>query len=72
MLVISSERMAMRSGLLEGARDELIPQPLEAAPDAAVDQAVADAHDQAAEQARVDRRRRSVDAAAGHLLESRR
>ena len=54
MLVISSERMAMVRSLLEGARDELVPQPLEATPDAPVDQAVADAHDEAAQQAGID------------------
>ena len=41
-------------GLLESARGELVPQPLEAAPDAPVDEAVADAHDQPAQQGRVD------------------
>ena len=56
--------------LLEGARDELIPQPLEAAPDAPVDQAVADAHDEAAEQAGIDLGV-ELDAAAGDLFEAR-
>src|SRR6478609_1402394 len=54
MLVISSERMAMGQGLLQGARGELVPQPLEAAPDAPVDQSVADAHHEPADQALVD------------------
>jgi hypothetical protein len=40
--------------LLEGARDELIPQPLEATSDAPVHQAIADTHDQAAQQAGID------------------
>ena len=68
MLVISSERMAMLvSVLLEGARDELVPQSLEATPDASVDQAVADAHDEAAEQAGIDLDL-ELDATAGELL----
>src|SRR3954454_42533 len=54
MLVISSDRMAMVGRLLEGARDELVPQPLEATPDAPIDQAVADADDETAQQAGVD------------------
>src|SRR6185295_16705444 len=69
MLVISSERMAMGQGLLQGARGELVPQPLEAAPDAPVDQSVADADDQPAEQALVDVGLEG-DAAARHLLEA--
>src|SRR6188768_3092651 len=68
MLVISSERMAMGADLLEGARDELIPQSLEATSDAPVDQAIADAHDEAAEQRLVDLRGEG-DAAAGGLFE---
>src|SRR6188508_1462637 len=68
MLVISSERMAMGADLLEGARDELIPQPLEATPDAPVDQAVADPDDEATEQARIDLDVQ-FDAAAGGLLQ---
>src|SRR5258706_3756141 len=53
MLVISSERMAIGC-LLQGARSELVPQPLEAAPDAPVEKAVTDSHDDAAQQGRVD------------------
>ena len=56
------------SDLLEGARNELVPQSLEAASDAPVDQAVADPHDEAAQQARVDLDV-ELDAAAGHLLQ---
>ena len=56
------------SDLLEGARDELVPQPLEAAPDAPVDQAVADADDEAAQQAGIDLDL-ELDAAAGELFE---
>src|SRR5918994_3362861 len=54
MLVISSERMAMGSDLLEGAREELVPEPLEATTDAAIDQAIADAYDETAQQAGID------------------
>src|SRR5438093_8995874 len=68
MLVISSERMAMLD-LLEGARDELCPQPLETASDAPVDEAVADADDEAAEQAGIDLDIEN-DAPAGPLLQS--
>ena len=56
--------------LLEGARDELVPQPLEATPDAPVDQAVADADDEPAEQAGIDLDVER-DAAAGDLLQPR-
>ena len=69
MLVISSDRMAMAADLLEGARDELVPQPLEAASDAPIDQAVADPHDEAAQQAGIDLDVER-DAAAGGLFES--
>src|SRR6266550_4854416 len=69
MLVISSERMAMRWGLLQGARGELVPQPLEAAPDAPVDESIADPDDDPAEQAGVDAGLER-DAAAGHLLQT--
>ena len=58
------------SDLLEGARNELVPQSLEAASDAAVDQAVADPHDEAAQQAGIDLDV-ELDATAGELLESR-
>src|SRR3954468_10225397 len=70
MLVISSERMAMCSDLLEGARNELVPQSLEAASDASVDQSVADAHDQAAQQAGVGPEV-ELDATAGQLFHPR-
>src|SRR3954470_22120047 len=70
MLVISSERMAMCSDLLEGARNELVPQSLEAASDASVDQAVADPHDQAAQQAGIGPEV-ELDAAAGQLFHPR-
>src|SRR3954451_17179179 len=70
MLVISSERMAMRCLLgSEGAGGELLPEPLEAAADASVDEAIADAHDQATEEALVDVGREG-DPAARHLLQS--
>ncbi len=68
MLVISSDRMAMGSDLLEGARDEPIPQSLKATSDAPVDQAVADAHDEATQQAGVDLDVER-DATAGGLFE---
>src|SRR5215212_1151185 len=67
MLVISSERMAMEC-LLQGARGELVPEPLEAASDAPVDEAVADADDDAPEDVGVDRGLEH-DAVARHLLE---
>ena len=57
------------SVLLQGARGELVPQPLEAAPDAPVDESVADADDEPAEQALVDVGGRARPA-AGHLLEA--
>src|SRR5687768_18321886 len=69
MLVISSERMAMGSDLLEGAREELVSQPLQAAADAAVDHAIADAHDQTAQQVGIDLDVER-DATAGGPLES--
>jgi hypothetical protein len=56
--------------LLEGARDELVPQPLEATPDAPVDQAVTDSYDETSQQAGVDLDIER-DAAAGGLLEPR-
>ena len=59
------------SDLLEGARDELVPQPLQATSDAPVDQAVADPHDQATQQAGIDLDI-EVDATAGRLFEPRR
>src|SRR5439155_6906168 len=68
MLVISSERLAV-SGLLQGARRELVPQPLQATPDAPVDESVPDAHDQPAEEAVIDIGL-ELDPAAGHLLEA--
>ena len=58
------------SDLLEGARNELVPQSLEAAPDASVDQAVADPDDQAAQQAGIDLDV-ELDATAGELFEPR-
>src|SRR3989304_253488 len=69
MLVMSWERRAMGGILLEGARGEPAPQPLQAASDTPVDQAVAEPHDDAAEQARIDVRGQ-LDAAAGELLEA--
>src|SRR5439155_6816465 len=79
MLVISSERMAMRSSPVglsgrcrrrsQRARDDLVPQPLEAAADAAVDQSVPDADDEPAEQAFVDIGLEG-DPSACHLLET--
>src|SRR3990170_6128076 len=69
MLVMSWERRAMGVILLEGARGEPAPQPLQAASDAPVDQAVAEPHDDAAEQARIDVRGQ-LDAAAGESLEA--
>ena len=54
--------------LLQGARCELVPQPLEAAPDAPVDESVADSDDDAAEEVGVDRRLQG-DRAACQLLE---
>src|SRR3989304_4406393 len=69
MLVMSWERRAMGGILLEGARGEPAPQPLQAASDTPVDQAVAEPHDDAAEQARSDVRGQ-LDAAAGELLEA--
>ena len=57
------------SGLLEGARNELVPQALEATPDAAIDQAVADPHDHAAQQAGIDLDV-ELDSTAGELFES--
>jgi hypothetical protein len=68
MLVISSDRMAIAADLLEGARDELVPQPLEATPDAPVDQAVTDADDETAKQTGIDLDVER-DAAAGGLLQ---
>ena len=56
------------SVLLEGARNELVPQSLEAASDASVDQAVADADDQATQQAGIDLDV-ELDATAGQLLQ---
>src|SRR4029078_10832345 len=70
MLVISSDRVARGADLLEGARDELGPEPLEAAADAPVDQAIADAHDEAAQQAGIDLDVER-DAADRGLLETR-
>ena len=58
------------SDLLEGARNELVPQSLEAAPDASVDQAVADTHDEAAQQAGIDLDV-ELDATAGESASSR-
>ena len=55
--------------LLEGARGELAPQPLEAAPDAPVDQAVAEPDHDAAEDARIDVGGQ-LDAAAAELFEA--
>src|SRR6185369_10665956 len=69
MLVISSDRMAMGADLLEGARDEPGPEPLQAAADAPVDQTIADAHDEAAQQAGIDLDIEG-DATAGGLFES--
>src|SRR3990170_966335 len=69
MLVMSWERRAMGGILLEGARGEPAPQPLQAASDTPVDQAVAEPHDDAAEQARIDVRGQ-LDAAAGELLDA--
>src|SRR3990172_6830272 len=69
MLVMSWERRAMGGILLEGARGEPAPQPLQAASDTPVDQAVAEPHDDAAEQARIDVRGQ-LDAAAGESLEA--
>src|SRR3972149_3248988 len=67
MLVMSWERRAMGGILLEGARGEPAPQPLQAASDTPVDQAVAEPHDEAAEQARIDVRGQ-LDAAPGGVL----
>src|SRR6185369_10505695 len=69
MLVISSERMAMGTVLLQGARCELVPQPLEAAPDAPVDESIADPDDDPAEDRRVDVGF-ECDAAAGERFEA--
>src|SRR3972149_3841127 len=69
MLVMSWERRAMGGILLEGARGEPAPQPLQAASDTPVDQAVAEPHDDAAEQAPIGVRGQP-DAAAGELLEA--
>src|SRR5215203_3597988 len=67
MLVISSERMAMEC-LLQSARGELVPEPLEAASDAPVDESVADTDDDTPENLRVDGRFEQ-DPVARHLLE---
>src|SRR6478752_3210820 len=69
MLVISSERMAMGTVLLQGARCELVPQPLEAASDAPVDESIADPDDDPAEDRRVDVGF-ECDAAAGERFEA--
>src|SRR5436853_6113466 len=72
MLVISSERMAMRRSpgrRLDRARGELVAKSFEAAADAAIDQAIADADHQPAEQALVDSGLQG-DPTSRHLLES--
>jgi hypothetical protein len=69
MLVISSERMAIWWVLLQGARCELVPQPLEATPDAPVDESIADPDDDPADQVGIDRGLER-DLGAGHLLET--
>src|SRR3954469_2857385 len=70
MLVISSDRMAMVRRLLEGARDELVPQPLEATPDAPIDQAATAGDEDTPPQAGVDLHVER-DAAAGGLFKPR-
>src|SRR6185369_16510388 len=66
MLTISSERMAIESPWLAGARHEALAKPLEAAPDAGVIEGVADADGQPADQRCVDLDP-EVDGSTGHL-----
>jgi hypothetical protein len=61
--------MAMGADLLQGARDELIPESLQATSDAPVDQPIADPHDEASEETVIDDGVEG-DATAGGLFES--